>query len=306
MLILVGGITGNVGKHLIASLTTRGHQVRGLGRDASKLDKNLRDKLESFTEIKAYNDIEALDRACLGVDGIINAVNGAPEMLLDAQLILLRAAERAGVQRFVAATWNYDWRKLRLGDHESYDPNIAFHNHVELTSSIRPTYILSGVLAEVLFSVPGHGDFSPKNNGVWNPEAKSFEVWGTGKETWHWTTERDAADFAADIVGKDETVEGGFWSVCSGEHTLEEIAEVYEAVKGRKVQINKRGTVDDLRERALRARKDGSRQRFWEYIGWFYQLHTVDRSYVLSSLDNDRLSTKVTSLEDFMRSNPSI
>lgn len=142
------------------------------------------------------------------------------------------------------------------------------------------------MLAEVLFSVPGHGDFSPKNNGVWDPEAKSFEVWGTGRETWHWTTERDAADFAADIVGKNETAKDGFWSVCAGKHTLEGIAEVYEAMKGRKAQINKRGAVDELRERALRVWKDGSRQRFWEYIGWFYQLHTVGRNYVLCGLDD--------------------
>lgn len=84
MLILVGGVTGNIGKHLIGSLLVRGHQVRGMGLDASKLDDDLRDKLESFAEIKAYNDIDVVDRACTGVDDIINAVNGASEMLLDA------------------------------------------------------------------------------------------------------------------------------------------------------------------------------------------------------------------------------
>ncbi|KAL1582066.1 hypothetical protein WHR41_09136 [Cladosporium halotolerans] len=263
MLVLVGGTAGNVAS---GSLTTRGHQVRGLGCDISKLDENLRDKLEH---------------------GIINAVNGAAEMLLDAHFILLRAAQRADVRRFIAATWNYDWRRIQLGDQESYDLKIPFHNHVELTSSMKPTYILSGVLAEVLLSVPGHGDFSPKNHVIRDPEGKSFEVWGTRREIWHWTTQRHAADFAADIVRKDETVEGGFCTVNLGENTLEEIAQVYEAVKGRKVQINKRGAVDELRERALRAWKDGARQRFWEYIGWFYQLHTVGRNYVLSSLDND-------------------
>ena len=96
MLILVPGVTGNIGKHLITSLTARGHQVRGLGRNASKLDSALYSKLHSFVEMKAYNDIEAIDDACVGVDGIINAYNGSPELLLDAQLILLRAAERAG------------------------------------------------------------------------------------------------------------------------------------------------------------------------------------------------------------------
>lgn len=306
MLVLVAGVTGNIGKHLINSLVARGHQVRGLGRNASKLEQALHNKLHSFVEIKAYNDIKAIDDACLGVDAIVTPYNGTPEMLLDAQLILLRAAERAGVTKFVAATWNYDWRKLNLGDHESYDPNIAFSNHVELSSDIKPNYIFTGVLAEVLFSVPGHGEFSPKNNGVWDPQAKSMEVWGTGKETWHWTTERDAADFAAVIISKPEAAEWGFWTVCSGEHTLEEIARVYEKVKSREVRINKRGTVEELRRAALQARKAGTRQRYWEYIGWFYQLYTVDRTYVLEDLDNHRLSTKATSIEEFLTSNDSI
>ena len=306
MLVLVTGVTGNVGKHLIDSLTARGHQVRGAARNYDKLDETHRKKLHDFVPLTTYWDVEALDRACSGADAVICAYNGAPEMLVDAQLLLLRAAERAGIKRFIAATWNYDWTKMKFGEHESYDPSILFSSHVKMTSNIKPTYIFCGVLAEVLFSVPGHGDFSPKNNGVWDPEKKSFEVWGTGDETWHWTTERDAADFAAAIVSRDDTPEGGFWSVCSGEHTLIEIGEVYERVKGRKVTINKRGNKDELRAKALDARSKGSRDNFYEYIGWFYQLFTVDRTWVLKKLDNDKLDTKVTSIEAFLESNPSI
>jgi nucleoside-diphosphate-sugar epimerase len=306
MLVLVTGITGNVGKHLIDSLTARGHQVRGAARNYDKLDESLRKKLHDFVPLTTYWDVEALDRACSRADAVICAYNGAPEMLMDAQLLLLRAADRAGIKRFIAATWNYDWTKMEFGEHESYDPNILFSSHVKMTSDIKPTYIFSGVLAEVLFSVPGHGDFSPKNNGVWDPEKKSFEVWGTGNETWHWTTERDAADFAAAIVGRDDTPEGGFWSVCSGEHTLIELAKIYERVKGRKVIINQRGSTEELRARALDARSKASRKNFYEYIGWFYQLFTVDRKWVLGNLDNDKLDTKVTSAEAFLESNPSI
>lgn len=76
-----------------------------------------------------------------------------------------------------------------------------------------------------------------------------------------------------------------------------------EQVKKRKVLINKNGTVEELRNMALRARKNGSRQRYWEYIGWFYQLYVVDGTYVTGYLDNHRLSTKNTSLEEFLESN---
>lgn len=77
-------------------------------------------------------------------------------------------------------------------------------------------------------------------------------------------------------------------------------------MKGRPVRINKRGTVEELREKALSARKSGTRRHVYEYIGWFYQLFTVDRTWILESLDNDRLDTQVTSLESFLRTNDAI
>lgn len=166
MLVLVTGATGNIGRLVINSLLARGHQVRALARNASdKLSPEILSRLESVVQSSGYDDIASLDRGCAGVDAVVNAYSGRPELTLEGQLLLLHAAERAGVKRFVAACWSYDWTALKLGQQESYDPFIAFHNHVDLTSEIRPIYILSGVFAEVFFAVPGHGDFSPKNHG---------------------------------------------------------------------------------------------------------------------------------------------
>src|SRR6478735_1927855 len=105
MLVLVTGVTGNLGLHLIESLSSRGHKVRGLGRSPDKLTKEQRSKLESFVKIQNYWDVDALDRACNGVDALDRACNGVdavicayagtPVMHLDAQLLLLRAAEPA-------------------------------------------------------------------------------------------------------------------------------------------------------------------------------------------------------------------
>lgn len=306
MLVLIAGATGNIGQNLIDSLHSRGHGVRALARNLSKIDPGRRNKLHSSVESKTYYNIESLDRACSGVDAVICAYSGIAELQLDGQLLLLRAAERAGVTRFVAATWNYDWRNMKLGMLESYDPYICFRHHAELSSSIKPIYIFTGVLAEVLFSVPGHGDFSPKKHGVWDPERKSLEIWGSGEEPWHWTTERDAAEFTAEIITDDSAPKGGFWSVCSGVHTLKEISGVYEDTKGVKVDILIKGDVEQLRTNALEARREGSRQMIWGYIGWFYQLYTVDGTFTLKELDNSKLAVQTTSLENFLRENAEI
>jgi nucleoside-diphosphate-sugar epimerase len=260
MLVLVAGATGNIGQHLIDSLLVRGHQVRVLARNSSKLPAQKLEKLEAFVTSRNYYDIDALDLACTGVDAVICTYTGIPELQLDAQLLLLRAAERAGVTRFIPASWNYDWRDMSLGMQESYDPIISFRRHADLSSSIRPIYIFSGVLAEVLFSVPGHGDFSPKNHGVWDPESNTMEIFGTGEEPWHWTTEKDAAEFAAEIIQLDDAPQGGFWSLCSGVNTLPEIAAAYERVKGPKVDVQYKGTVSDLRERALERESRGRKR----------------------------------------------
>ena len=83
-----------------------------------------------------------------------------PESSLDGQLLLFRAVERVGIKKYVAASWNFDWKNMNLGVHERYDAYIAFRNQVELSSDITPNYFFTRVLVEVLFSLPGHGDFT--------------------------------------------------------------------------------------------------------------------------------------------------
>ncbi|KAH8547649.1 hypothetical protein BGW37DRAFT_514952 [Umbelopsis sp. PMI_123] len=268
MLVLGVGATGNVGQHLIDSLLVRGHQVRALAHNSSKRPAQKLEKLEAFVTSRNYYDIDVLDSACTGVDAVICTYTGIPELQLDAQLLLLRTAKRAG--------------RHASGIQESYDPIISFRRHADLSSSIRSIYILSGVLAEVLFSVPGHGDFSPKNYGIF----------GAGEEPWHWTTEKDAPEFAAEIIQRDDAPQGSFWTLCSGVNTLPEIAGAYECVKGSKVNVQYKGTVSDLIERALEATKQGSEKNYW-----------IDGTWTLKGHQNDLLDVQTTSLEEFLRNN---
>lgn len=98
MLILIPGITGNIGQHLAREALAREHEVRGLGRSSDKLDRKIWKNIESFVQVQSYYDIAAIDRACVGIDAVVVAYSGKPELQLDGQLILLRAAERAGVK----------------------------------------------------------------------------------------------------------------------------------------------------------------------------------------------------------------
>lgn len=301
MLILIAGATGTLGQKLITAALSRGHKVRALARNPDKIPSSLQSRLESFVTSQNYYDVPALERACTGVDAIVCAYNGLPELSVEGQLLLLRAAERAGVKKYVASSWNYDWRTLQIGQQESYDPFLCFHRHAELSSSIKPVYMFTGVLAEVLFST----FFTTAYNGIWDRENKQLVTYGSGDEVWQVTSYADAAEYTIEVLQLPDIEKGGFFSTISFEHSTNELARIYGEVRGFEVPVKLKGSVEDLRKIALDARKKGNVQRFWEYIGLFYQLYSLDETWNLRSLDNDRFPEfKPTTLAQFLKDNP--
>ncbi|KAL2675739.1 hypothetical protein Neosp_011930 [[Neocosmospora] mangrovei] len=275
MLVLIAGITGNVGQKLVRSLSNRGHQVRGLARSPEKLSPETRASLERFEVCSGYDDIPALDRACAGVDAVVCAYGMDPRLQLDGQLLLLRAAERAEVEIYVAASWNGDWSKLELGKHEAYDAYVSFRHHVEMTSPIKPIYMFIGIFAETMFSMFGHGH-------------------------------SDTAEFTAEVIQRDDAAQGGFWNVCSGAHSLRQVAEIYERERGVKVNLNIQGSIGELEAKAQDARSKGDKRKYYLYTGLFYQLYASNGALNFRKLDNDRLPVSGMTIEEFLRQNPQI
>jgi NADP-dependent 3-hydroxy acid dehydrogenase YdfG len=98
MLILVAGITGFVGIPVAKAALERGYQVRGLARNPDRLPKGLLERLESFETLTGPHDIAALERAVAGVDAVVSTISATPELIMETQVLLLKAAERAGVK----------------------------------------------------------------------------------------------------------------------------------------------------------------------------------------------------------------
>ncbi|ETS74450.1 hypothetical protein PFICI_14316 [Pestalotiopsis fici W106-1] len=267
MLILIVGITGNLGQRLAKAALSRGQQVRGLGRDSTKLPPDLHASLESFIPSHSYYDIPAIERAVAGVDAVVCAYSTNPVLYLDGALLLLRAAERAQVGIFVAPTWTSNWTNIRYGDFAIYDSLIAFSNHAALTSSIRPVYIINGSFAEYLLA-EGTGSFE-QEGGV----ARAY-YWGDmNKRKIPWTAMDDAAAWTIEILLNGEGVQegrGGVFQFQSGYNSLEELVAVYEEELGVEVQLVCRGNTQDLEQRLASLEKDGSRQRISDhtYLAW--------------------------------------
>lgn len=264
MLILIAGITGSLGQRLAKVVLSRGLSIRGLGRSPDTLTPDLSNQLESFVTSTSYYDIPALDKAVAGVDAIINAYAPIPTLDLEGHLLLLRAAERAGVKVFIASSWSRDWTNIKFGDFEHYNNHLAFAHQIATTSSIRPVYVFSGLFADLLYSPYGPGGFDTSG------KRPKMRYWGDGNtDRWPWSTQADAAEWTIDILLYGEGVEdgkGGYFKIHSGVTTIDELAAVREKVFGAKVDVVREGDLEDLEAELARLRREKGRARYGEYM----------------------------------------
>ncbi|KAH8880424.1 NAD(P)-binding protein [Thozetella sp. PMI_491] len=302
MLVVIAGATGNLGHHLCRSALRRGHAVRGLGRNPEKLEAALRERLESFVVSSGHLDKSAYDKACEGADAVIVAFSSNPILVLDAQMLLLRAAESAGVKRFHGLSWNCDWSKRPLGDLISYDPMIAFATHAFQTSSIHPCYSFIGVLSNTYFAVPGagrleddqamwarHGD--PKEN------RRTIRYVGSPDAKMNFTSEEDAADFTVALITSECGEKGGFYHFCSDVVTPNQVKETFERVRGGEVELVQVMDLDTAQNFMHKTKADAKaagpgayQAQWWTIVGLEYAYWIPSGRIYFDPVDADKFS----------------
>ena len=317
MLILIAGITGNLGQDMALAAFNAGHTVRGLGRNPSKLPESISSKLESFITSTSSIDTPAVEKACAGVDAIVCTYSPEPEPSLDGQLILLRAAEKAGVKRFHAASWNLDWSELPLGEHETYDAYISFMHQARTSSAIKPLYTFCGCLAKTLFAVPGAGKLEG-NSAFWNRlegGGRKINVLGTGDEMYDFTPEEDAAAFSVALVTSDEAEKGGVYYYESDRFSLKQWKETYERLSGKEVQWNVTGLTAEFADGLVKKMRGEAiannqvNEKYPEYIGLVYVKYLLNGEMGQKRQDRDKfpqVAAHRKTLEDYIKANPDI
>lgn len=312
MLILVAGLTGNLGTRVGEAVLAAGHQLRGLGRSPHNLPPSLSSKAESFIQTTGYDDIAALDRACNGADAVICCYAPDPVLILDGQLLLLRAAERAGIKRFHAVSWNLDWEEWKLGQLETYDSYLSFYYHARLTSDIKPLYTAVGVLAMTFFAVPRAGALE-KDKSFWvrgEGLNRTINVIGDGTEDLDWCTEEDAAAWSIALLASDRAENGGYYHFNSQKLSLALLKETYQKVHPEaKVEWNKipipTQQFKEMYEKSRKAALESGtlKEKYRDYIGFVYIYHMLKGIGGLEKIDADIFpGVKRTSLEEYIRS----
>lgn len=121
---------------------------------------------------------------------MVSTVQGGPDLIIDAQLALLRAAKKAGARRFIPSDYSFNFFTLPEGVNVNSDwrRTLAQLAEQETSASFEVVHVMQGIFTDAY--VLGF-------LGVLDGEKGVGRSWGDGKTPIDWTTWEDTARFTA-------------------------------------------------------------------------------------------------------------
>jgi uncharacterized protein YbjT (DUF2867 family) len=289
--ILLAGATGMFGSHVARHLLTQPDaRLRLLLRssdDAGKKDA-LKPLLERGAEV-VHGDLAdraSLDRATQGIDVIISAVQGGPDVIIDGQVALAEAGKRNGARRMLPSDYAMDLFKATPGEHLMFDLRRQADEAIAATG-IEHVHMLQGAFMEM---------FGPKM-GTFDYDAGTVTFWGDGHQVIDCTSVASTARMLAHVA-LDRKVGSGKFAFAGDRISILDAAKVIEAQTGRSFTRHSMGSEADLRAAMAEAHKDASNP--FKPVMLAYQLYMLNGQTALSDLQNDRYSgVKLESFAQF-------
>jgi nucleoside-diphosphate-sugar epimerase len=180
----------------------------------------------------------ALEAACAGAYSVVSAVQGGPDVIVDAQLVLLRAAASAGVRRFIPSDFSYNLFNLAEGENINSDWRRRFAAEARRErGAVELVHVLNGCFLDrgVLFGFLGAIDL----------QAMTARLWGDGDALMDFTTYADTALYTAEAARDPEALPEHF-NVAGDVLTFHELVRAYEEASGKALSVQKLGTLADL------------------------------------------------------------
>lgn len=245
--IVVAGAAGKLGRLLVHSLLShRDVRVRALVRDPKKPEvaslASDRVELVAFDAVSA--DQAELAAVVAGAFAVVSTLQGGPEIIVDAQLALLRAARSAGARRFVPSDYSYNVFSLPPGINVNSDWRRTFAERAraEISDSFEVVHVMQGIFADRV--VLGF-------LGLFDAEKAVLRYWGDGTTPIDWTTWEDTARFIAAAAVDDRKVPEHLF-VCGERMDALTFARTWEVARGRKVELQRLGSLEELQRETLR------------------------------------------------------
>ena len=276
--IVVAGATGNLGGRIVRALLERGASVKALVRHGAA-----RDKVERLQELGVtiasvgLSSPSQVTPACSRASCVVSALQGLQDVIVEAQTVLLDAAIKAGVPRFIPSDYSIDFTKFSPGENRNLDLRRDFHKRLDKTS-ISATTIFNGAFADMLTGQMPLILF----------KLKRVLYWGDADQRMDFTTMDDTAAFTASVALDPSTPR--FQRIAGDQISARELTAVASEVTGKKFRLFRAGGLGMLGTliKVVRAVAPGEKELFPAWQGMQYMRDMFDGRAKLEPLDNDR------------------
>ena len=276
--IVVAGATGNLGGRIARALRERGARVRALVRPSTAQDKieRLRDLGVAIASIDLNNDSQ-VTQACSGASCVVSALQGLREVIVETQTVLLGAAIKAGVPRFIPSDYSIDFTKIAPGENRNLDLRRDFHERLA-KASISATTIFNGAFADMLTGQMPLILF----------KLRRVLYWGNSDQRMDFTTIDDTATFTASAALDPSAPR--ILRIAGDQLSARELAGVASEVTGKKFRLFRAGGLGMLGAliKVARMVAPAEKEIFPAWQGMQYMRNMFDGRAKLEPLDNDR------------------
>jgi len=276
--IVLAGAIGNLGGRIARAILKRGANVRAIVRYNSDPDKveELRKLGVAIAEVD-FNSILDVTGACLSGSCVISALSGLRDVIVEAQTLLLDAAVKAEVPRFIPSDYSIDFTKLPLGTNRNLDLRREFHERLD-KAPIAATSILNGMFMDLLMGQAPIILF--KLNRV--------VYWEDANQLLDFTTMDDTAEFIAAAALDSSTPR--FLRVTGDQISARALVKVVSEVSGKKFRLFRAGGLSRLETliKIMRAVLPQSNALYPPWQGMQYMHNMFSGRGKLEPLDNDR------------------
>ncbi|MEV4256843.1 NmrA family NAD(P)-binding protein [Spirillospora sp. NPDC049652] len=290
--VFVAGPTGLLGSHIVNALLDRGASVRAMvrpGTEAEKTDKltALRSRGLEVVEGDITDPLERLAEAVGDAATVISAVQGGPDVIVDGQANLARAAAKAGAGRFIPSDFAIDVGKLDDGDNFMIDWRRRAAAEFA-GAGVEVVSVLNGAFYEVMVGFMGLVDW----------DRGTLSHWGDPDQPLDLTSVPDTAAYTAEVALDPAAT--GTLRFAGNVLSMREFHEAVQHGSGRGLELRHLGTADELR--AEIERQAARTQNPFDYVALQYQWCMVTGKGKFDALDNARYpSVAPTSVTDFVR-----
>ncbi len=277
-LVVVAGAAGKLGRLVVQALLDRGARVRALVRDPGKASLG-----GTNVEVVAFDASAATDaeraEAVAGAYAVVSTLQGGPDVIIDAQLALVRAAKAAGARRFIPSDYSYNVATLPEGININSDwrRTLAARARAEVSSSFEVVHVFQGIFTDAY--VLGF-------LGMWDPQSRVVRYWGDGTTPIDWTTWEDTARFIA-AAAVDTRPVPEYLHVRGDRLDVHGFAKTLESTHGRPVTLERLGSLDELVAETQR-RLAAEPQNMYAWLPLMYARGMYGGEALLGELHNAR------------------